>query len=215
MCERELVAGSRCDVDRGAVVRLAGVLVAGVAVAARVVGLLVTDEEKLEGRGLGVTLLSADGKRVFLWAEGAGVLVIEGLGLRSGAEASDIGGEGGSCTGLPAGNSAVSGGVEMRGELAVDSGEPMLLSKVGDSGTEMSVEIIERWRDSCLRTLCWRTSTSILVSASSSFRRWVSMRRFSRSCSPMRISSSSRTPRSIATLYLDSRSSKDDVVFRA
>jgi hypothetical protein len=109
----------------------------------------------------------------------------------------------------------VSGGVEIRGELAVDSGEPMLLSKVGDSGTEMSVEIMDRWRDSCLRSRSWSTSTSILSSESSSFKRWASMRRFSRSCSPMRTSSSSITPRSMATLYLDSRSSSDDDVFRA
>jgi hypothetical protein len=41
------------------------------------------------------------------------------------------------------------------------------------------------------------------------------MRRFSLSCSPILISSSIITALSIATLYLDSRSSRDEVVFRA
>lgn len=41
------------------------------------------------------------------------------------------------------------------------------------------------------------------------------MRRASRSFSPTLISSSNKTPRSIATLYLDSRSSSEEVVFLA
>lgn len=110
----------------------------------------------------------------------------------------------------------MSGGVVMRGELAVEPGEfSMFLSNVGESGTEMSVEIIERWRDSYFRTFSWSTSTSILTSESSSLKRCDSIRKPSRSCSPWRISSSSMTPRSIAILYLDSRSSREEVVLRA
>jgi hypothetical protein len=41
------------------------------------------------------------------------------------------------------------------------------------------------------------------------------MRNFSRSCSPILISSSISTARSMAWLYFDSRSSRDEVVFRA
>ena len=110
------------------------------------------DEEKVLVRGFGVMLLSAEGRRDFLC--GAGVLRSELLGFGSDVEASDMGGDGGSWMGLLGGSSAVSGGVVMRGELAVDPGEfSVFLSKVGDSGTEISVDIMERWRDSCLRTL--------------------------------------------------------------
>ena len=86
---------------------------------------------------------------------------------------------------------------------------------MGDSGIDISVEMAERWRDSCFLILSWRISASILRSESSSRRRWVSTRSCSRSCSPILISSSINTARSIATLYLDSRSSRDDVVVRA
>lgn len=58
-------------------------------------------------------------------------------------------------------------------------------------------------------------SASTLRSLSSSRSRCVSMRRASRSWSPLRISSSSSTPRSMALLYLDSMSSSDDVWWRA
>lgn len=129
------------------------------------------DEEKVLVRGLGVMLLSAEGRRFFLC--GTGVLRRELLGFGSDVEASDMGGDGGSWMGpFLGGSSAVSGGVVMRGELAVDTGEfSMFLSKVGDSGMEISVDIMERWRDSCLRTLSCRTSASILTSESSSLRR--------------------------------------------
>lgn len=62
------------------------------------------------------------------------------------------------------------GGVEMRGELAVDLGE---FSKVGDSGIEMSVEMVERcWlRFSAFLILSCMISASILRSDSSSRRR--------------------------------------------
>ena len=99
------------------------------------------------------------------------------------------------------------------GELAVECGE---LQNDGEPGIEdMSVDIDERWRDSCFLILSCRISASILRSASSSFSRWVSTRSCSRSSSPILISSSRRTPRSMATLYLDSRSSRDEVVVRA
>lgn len=65
------------------------------------------------------------------------------------------------------------------------------------------------------RSFSCTISVSILRSDSSSRSRWVSMRSPSRSCSPIFSSSSSITPRSIATLYLDSTSSSDDVWLRA
>lgn len=58
-------------------------------------------------------------------------------------------------------------------------------------------------------------SFSILRSDNSVRKRCASIRRASRSCSLFLISSSNSTPRSMATLYLDSRSSRDEVVFRA
>lgn len=217
MWDSEFEAGSLCEAERGAVDRLAGVLVVEALVDAprATGGRFVVDEEKVFVRGFGVVLLSADGRRVFLC--GAGVLSCVLLGLGSEVEASDMGGDGGSWMGpFLGGSSAVSGGVVMSGELAVEPGEfSTFLSKVGDSGTEMSVDIMDRWRDSCLRTLSWSISASILTSESSSLKRWDSIRRFSRSCSPCRISSSSMTPRSMATLYLDSRSSREEVVLRA
>ena len=67
------MAGSLCEAERGAVERFAGVLVAEVPVdAPRAAGRFVVDEEKVLVRGLGVMLLSAEGRRVFLC--GAGVL---------------------------------------------------------------------------------------------------------------------------------------------
>lgn len=212
---REFEAGGLCDAGRGAVDRLTGVRTAGLDVDKRAAGLLLVDEDKVLVRGFGVMLWSAEGRRVCPCD--AGVLRCELLNLEIDVEASDMGGDGGSwMRGLLGGRSTVSGGVVMRGELADDSGEfSAFLSNVGDSGMEMSDDIMERWRDSYFRTFSWSTSASILTSESSSLRRWDSMRRFSRSCSPWRISSSSITPRSIATLYLDSRSSSEDVVLRA
>jgi hypothetical protein len=58
------------------------------------------DEERFFGFGFGVALLSADGSRVvFRWVTEAeaGVRAKTVLGWGSGAEASDMGGEGGSC----------------------------------------------------------------------------------------------------------------------
>ncbi len=58
-------------------------------------------------------------------------------------------------------------------------------------------------------------SASTLRSDNSSRSLCASIRKFSRSCSPILISSSIITDLSMATLYLDSRSSSDEVVFRA
>jgi hypothetical protein len=55
-------------------------------------------------------------------------------------------------------------------------------------------------------------SVSTLRSENSSLSLWFSIRNASLSCSPILISSSSKTPRSIATLYFDSKSSNEDVV---
>lgn len=175
--------------------------------------LLVT--EAVKDRGFGVTLCSTDGRRETLRVVDAGVLVTVRLGTD--AETSDIGGEGGSMSSaFAAGKASESGGVVTMGELAVELGEcSVFLSNVGDDMTERSVEMWDRWRASCFLSLSWSSSASILRSASSSRRRCASMRRVSRSCSPSLISSSIMTARSIATLYFDSRSSREDVVFRA
>lgn len=106
-----------------------------------------------------------------------------------------------------------SGGVIIIGELAVECGE---LQKDGDPGIEeMSVEMVERCRDSCFLILSCRISASILRSDSSSRSRCASTRSCSRSFSPILISSSSMTARSMPILYLDSRSSREEVVVRA
>ena len=68
---------------------------------------------------------------------------------------------------------------------------------------------------SALRNLSCRTSASTRRSLSSSRSLCVSILKASLSCSPALISSSNITPRSIETLYFDSRSSKDEVVFLA
>ena len=81
--------------------------------ARRVPGARVADDEN--SFGFGVTLLSADGSRDFRVA-GNGVLA--GATLANGADASDMGGEGGSWTW-----GTVSGGVVIMGELAVEFGE--------------------------------------------------------------------------------------------
>jgi hypothetical protein len=88
--------------------------------------------------------LADDGNLDFFCDDGAGVLSLE-EGLGNEAEASDMGGDGGSVsTGAPflgGGRAISSGGVDMSGELAVERGE---FSKVGDSGIEMSVEMVDK-----------------------------------------------------------------------
>lgn len=150
MWDRELEAGSLCEAERGPVARFAGV---------RSVPPV---EIRLPGArfgavigsplGLGVVLLSEDGNRDL---RAAGVLAVDNLGR--GAEASDMGGEGGSRNSESVSrfeSDFESGGVVMRGELAVDPGEASrVLSKVGDPSMERSVEMAERCRDSYLVTL--------------------------------------------------------------
>ena len=123
---------------------------------------------------------------------------------------SETGGEGGVAVVVCVETDFVSGGVVIIGEDAVDTGEPS--SKPGVFGVEISVVIELSCR---LRSLSCMISASTLRSESSSRNLWVSMRSASRSCSPILISSSIMTALSIATLYFDSRSSRDDVVFRA
>lgn len=191
------------EAERGPTARFAGVRIVVVPpVEMRLPGALVV----LVGgfaRGLGVTLLSAEGSRERLVVlAGAGVRVDATLGR--GADASDMGGEGGSRARIRESSAREDfepGGVVTRGELAVESGEPsMVLSKVGEPRADMSVEIVERWRDSCFLILSCKSSASILRSPSSSRRRCDSIRRCSLSCSPILISSSINTALSMAWL---------------
>lgn len=93
--------------------------------------------------GFGVMLRSAEGMRD-LFCEFAGVFIFED-NLGRGAEASDIGGDGGSLiVGAPlleGGKEISSGGVVIRGELAMERGES---PNVGDSGIDISVEIVDK-----------------------------------------------------------------------
>ena len=198
---------------------LAGVLTCDPGPDSRDPGSLVVEAEAVLGRGLGVALLSSDGRRDLRLRVGT-PMGLPGVCLGS-DEASDIGGDGGSVSSEAASVEATdlaSGGVVMSGELAVEPGEAsMCLSKVGEPRADMSVEIMERWcwRCSCFLILSCMSSASILRSDSSSRSRWDSIRRVSRSCSPILISPSMLTLRSMAWLYLDSISSRDDVVLRA
>lgn len=155
--------------------------------------------------GLGVVLESPDGNLSLLFGGFIGVFAI-GLAF---AEASDIGGDGG--VGVSeivsfVETDLVSGGVVIIGDEAVEMGED------GEFGAVISVAIEESCR---FRSLSCIISASTFRSDSSSRSLWVSMRKFSRSCSPILISSSIITARSIATLNFDSISSNDDDVFRA
>lgn len=160
--------------------------------------------------GFGVVLESPDGSFILLAGGFMGVFK-RGLALAE-PEASDIGGDGGvgvSDTVSVVETDFVSGGVVIIGDEAVDVGESL---EDGEFGAVMSVVIEGRER---FRSLSCRISASILRSESSSRRRCVSIRRCSRSCSPILISSSIITALSMATLYFDSRSSSEEVVFRA
>lgn len=166
--------------------------------------------------GLGVVVLEteAEGNLDFFCEEGIGVRSLEaGLGSD---EASDTGGEGGSespgVSFLGGGRDISSGGVEISGELAVERGE---FSKVGDPGIEMSVEMTDKWRFSAFLTLSCRMSASTLRSDNSSRNLCASILSVSRSFSPILTSSSIMTLLSIAWLYFDSRSSSEEVVWRA
>ena len=192
-----------------------GAGVRAVIVAERVPGGRMFEREVL---GLDVMVCSPEdeGSLDFFLSVGTGVLslVLE-AGLGRVDEASDMGGDGGSLgmvSLLTGGKETSEGGVEMSGELAVDLGE---FSNVGDSGIEMSVDMAERWRFSDFLILSCIISASTLRSDSSSRNLCASIRILSLSCSPILISSSIITDLSMATLYLDSRSSSDEVVLRA
>jgi len=186
--EREFEGGSLWEVARVVLVGsgfAAGVRVALLVVATRVPGARALDDAvEAENLGLGVILWSADGSRDFLCVAGPGVLIGAPLAFGSGAEASDMGGDGGSWiseTVSAVERDLVSGGVVISGELAVEFGER---SNVGDSGTDMSVEIADKCRNSCFLILSWRISASIFRSDNSSRNRCASTRSASRSCSP-------------------------------
>lgn len=126
-------------------------------------------------------------------------------------DASEMGGDGGVrvSPGSAVETDRVSGGVLIIGDDANEAGDP---STAGELGAVISVVI----EGSCrLRSLSCIISASIFRSDSSSRKRWVSILKCSLSCSPTLISSSIITALSMATLYFDSRSSKEDEVFRA
>jgi len=219
MCVREFDDGILCE----STVRLARFITLGTGVRA---GLPVEAKRLAAARdpapvtdgvyddfGFGVLLTSAETNRDLRVAMEPGVLVIVVLQVEK--ETSDIGGEGGSLSSeivSAVDCDLVSGGVVIRGELAVELGE---CANPGDSSIDMSVEIVDKCRESCFLSLSCKISASIFRSDSSSRRRWASTRRRSRSCSPILISSSSMTALSMATLYLDSRSSSEELVFLA
>jgi hypothetical protein len=154
--------------------------------------------------GFGVVLESPEGSLSLLFGRLTGVA--NGLAF---AEASDIGGEGG--VGVSeivsfVDTDFVSGGVVIIGDEAVETGDD------GEFGAVISVAMDGSWR---FRSLPCIISASTFRSESSSRSRCVSIRRFSLSCSPILISSSIMTARSIATLNFDSMSSSDEDVFRA
>lgn len=159
--------------------------------------------------GFGVVLESPDGSFNLLFGRFKGVFATGFVVF----DDSDIGGDGGvgvSDTVSTVETDFVSGGVVTIGDEPVDVGEPS--SYAGELGAVISVASEASWR---FRNLSCMTSASILRSPSSSRSRCVSIRRFSRSCSPTLISSSNITALSIATLYFDSKSSYEDVVFLA
>ena len=213
MCESELEAGILCFAKLGLVAaRAAGVRKFGGPPEMRLPWRTLTDFT----RGLGVTLLSMDDNLLFRSSVPTGFVAV--LALTTGTEASETGGEGGSCASVSSAEDSdlASGGVVISGELAVELGDAStFLSNVGEPKTDKSVDMVERCRDSCFFSLSCKSSASILSSESSSRSLCDSMRSFSRSCSPILISSSMMTALSMAWLYLDSMSSRDDVVFRA
>lgn len=136
-------------------------------------------------------------------------------GFRASRDISDIGGEGGvgvSETVSEVDTDLVSGGVVIIGEEAIESGEPR---EYGELSVPICVDSEGSRRAVAFSSLSCAISASIFRSESSSRSRCVSIRNASLSCSPILISSSIMTARSIATLYFDSRSSIDEVVFRA
>ena len=151
----------------------------------------------------------------------ARVLALEfaGVIIEVGSDLSDVGGEGGVGASEVAEDTDFVGGVAMVGDDAVVDGE---CSDMDDCGRGMvaarGVGFLSRERSdaaSALRNLSCLISASTLRSESSSRSLWVSIRSCSRSCSPLLISSSNITLRSIATLNFDSKSSREELVLRA
>ena len=145
--------------------------------------------------------------------EVAGVIAVVG------SDFSETGGDGGVGVSETVDEVDLVGGVAIVGEDAVVVGE---CSDTDDWGLGIpwprDVGFCIRCRsvtNSACRSLSCMISASTLRSESSSRRRCVSIRSDSRSCSPTLISSSNMTPLSIATLYFDSKSSSDELVFRA
>lgn len=139
-------------------------------------------------------------------------------------EDSEIGGDGGVAVADDA-RDALAGGVVNNGDEMLDivaAGDRSYRSySSGVWGVKDGLRysdvgfLLRRVPVSAFRSFSWIISPSIFTSDNSSRSRWFSIRSCSRSWSPFLISSSNSTPRSIAALYLYSRSSSDDVVFRA
>ena len=136
-----------------------------------------------------------------------------------GKDLSEVGGEGGVGVSEAAEEVDLVGGVAMVGDDAVVSGESSDIEERGLEIAGLMGESLRKCRRSetasARRSLSCIISASTLRSDSSSRSLWVSIRRVSRSRSPILTSSSNMTPRSMATLYFDSRSSREDVVCRA
>lgn len=136
------------------------------------------------------------------------------MDLRILVDDSDIGGDGG--VAVAAISDVFIGGVANIGDDTVDGpGERSNISGVcGVDGVRCKgAGFLRRppW-DSAFRSLSCTISLSTFSSDNSVRRCWFSMRRFSRSFSPILISSSSNTLLSMAMLYFDSKSSRDEVV---
>lgn len=148
-------------------------------------------------------------------------LVVEAIGVNGagGSDLSEVGGEGGVGVSDAADEADLAVGVATVGDEAVVVGERSEIKECGlDEGATKGAGVRKRWRSnaaSARRNLSCLISASTLRSESSSRNLCAAIRSDSRSCSPVLISSSNNTPRSMATLYLDSISSSDDVVFRA
>ena len=137
----------------------------------------------------------------------------------TGIDFSDVGGEGGVRASDTSDDADFVGGVAIVGDEVDVVGDS---SDNADCGLARSAinggGFFRRSRSdtsSAWRSLSCLISASILRSLNSSRSLCVSILRASLSCSPALISSSAITPRSIATLYFDSRSSNDELVFRA
>lgn len=117
-------------------------------------------------------------------------------GLVVGADCSDIGGDGGVGVSDTPEDDVLGGGVSKEASVVV--GESSERGEADTAEGSMESVLLLRARDcSALWSLSLMMSASILRSDSSSFNLWASMRRCSRSCSPVLTSSSSMTLRSI------------------